>query len=648
MKQSAAVPEDLSTLSEEDLNALADGIREEAESLAADAAKDDAALAQIEKLVSEFDRINEEIEGRKQAEAARAERVAGALDKFNGPADPANPDDAAPEGDDVVEPIAAAVEPEDEIVPEVVETPAGPAAVPAAAAAVEAPATAAVTEAPAPAATPVPEAPATETLAVETPVSEEAPTPEVAVSAPTTPSTVTASLDAARPEALDPREDATPTKGAPFTATSSVTGVKEGQALSISELAQAITSKRHGMGIVSRGASERVGVGVAQTSSGFAVGGSEFDNFGTFDEIRKEFVADRRDATSRLARADADEAQALVASGGVCAPLAPSYEFFRLAEPINPVEGSLPVADAPRGGIRFITPPDFRDASGGVRVTTEAEDAAGYEGQDLPSPATNDTAPKPCVRVVCPPVEECQVDAVSQCVTFGNLNYRVFPEQVEAFLADLAVIFTQTKEVFYLDAIDAASTSVTVSPDYSAVRGITLVLLAAAANYRRRHHMPTEAVLSLYLPSWVVEFIKVDLINDHSLGLNFLGAGQAEVASVFASMNLDITFYYDSATGAGQAFDDAQDEGALNAFPESVVAYLFAPGTFVRLNGGTLEVGLVRDSVLNSTNDLQLFSEEWIQVCMVGLESLRLEITTCPTGTAPEPVAPLTCVGGSI
>jgi hypothetical protein len=115
----------------------------------------------------------------------------------------------------------------------------------------------------------------------------------------------------------------------------------------------------------------------------------------------------------------------------------------------------------------------------------------------------------------------------------------------------------------------------------------------------------------------------------------------------FAQANLDVTWYYDSATGAGQAFNTDQGVGDLNSFPSTTVSYLFAPGTFVRLDNGTLDVGIVRDSILNGTNDLQMFAEQWIQVCMVGLESLRIEHTLCPDGTAPEPVTPLTCPTGS-
>lgn len=627
MKNSIQVPEELAPLSEEDLSALATEIREAAEELGADAANDDEALIAIEALVADFNRIDEELSSREAAKTARADRAAAALGALAG--DTVTDEVAPVEGEaDEVAPLAAQVEDAETLA---VEAPAEAAVV------VEAPAEAVVAEVPAE--TVVVEAPV-EALAVETPVeaSIEAPveapaattvaTSEDAVSESISTSTV-AALDADLPDAMTVRSD--DAKGAGLTASNAVSGLNEGATMSTAALAKAIVDKRVGFGRASAGTHERIVLASSVVNYGHQVGGSEEANFQVLEDVRKEWAASRKAETS------------LVASGGVCAPLEPSYDFFRLAEPLNPVEGSLPVVAAPRGGIRFITPPDYRDASGGVRVTTEAEDADGYTTQD---PAGG-TEPKPCVSVVCPPVEECRVDAVSQCVTFGNLNYRVFPEQVEAFLADLAVIFTQVKEVFYLDAIDAASTAVTFAPAYSAARGITYTLLAAGANYRRRHHMSADATLTLHLPSWVTEFLKVDLVNDHSLGLNFLGASDAQVAQVFAGFNLDVNFYYDSATGAGQAFAGAQGAGALNEFPSSVVAYLYAPGTFVRLNAGTLDLGVVRDSVLNGTNDLQIFSEEWIQVCQVGLESLRLEIALCPDGTAPEPVVPLDCAAVS-
>lgn len=674
---SITVPEDLTSLSDTDLSALADEIRTAAQDLETQAVTDDSALAEIEGLVLDFDRVEDEISARAIQVTDRANRASAALSRFKEDA-PASPD--APV--DALAPVAAAVEIPAELA---VEAPAEASAVEVVAHLVEevvneilaeaVELTAEVTEAAEVAVEEISETveltveeaetaevaveevetaevavevipetvelavevivteeelAETETLSVEAPVVEAAApavavvvTSEDAVSHILSTSTDVAALDAALPDAMATRSETSEVSG--ILATNAVPGVNEGATLSVSDLAKAIVSKRTGFGRISAGTSERIVLGTAAVEFENEVGGSEESNFAILDGVRKGWASSRKVET------------ALVASGGVCAPVESNYDFFRLAEALNPVESSLPVVAAPRGGIRFITPPDWTDGAGGVRVTTEAEDADGYTSKG------GTTDPKPCVSVSCPPVEEARVDAVSQCVTFGNLNYRVFPEQVEAFLADLAVIFTQVKEVFYLDAIDAASTSVTFTPSYGATRGITYTLLAAAANYRRRHHMPTEATLTLQLPSWVIEFIKADLIADHAMGLGFIGAGAAEVNQVFASMNLDVSWYYDSATGAGQGYAGAQSAGVLNPFPYTVVAYLYAPGTFVRLNAGTLDLGVVRDSVLNSTNDLQLFSEEWIQVVQVGLESLRLEITLCPDGTGPEPVVPMDC-----
>jgi len=614
------VPEDLKSLSDEELTALGLEIREAAEALADDAASSDEALTEIEHLVTEFDRINAELAAREEKAAQRRERaeaILGHLDEGNAADTDTEVDTFEPESD--IEPeIAASTEADDADIAdadadaefdtddseETVEAVTEEAEVEELAAEVEAEATTQPT-------------PTTEITEVE--IVEDTPT-TAQVRRPTV-----SALRRSRPAAAEPQPTSeVRAAGAALLATNAVAGVgyHEGQSLDVSSLAEAMAAKAHGLNSTSTGVQERIVMATAKAQHEYVLSGGAEENFATLEAVKKSHAAFR------------GEQQSLVASGGNCAPLEPSYEFFRLAEELNPVEQCLPVAEAPRGGIRFITPPDFRDACAGVRVTTEAEDAAGYPP----------TAPKPCVSVVCPPVEECRVDAVSQCVEFGNLNFRVFPEQVEAFLSDLGVCFTETKEIFYLDAIDALSTAVTSTPAYGATRGIVQDLAAAAAGYRRRNHMAPDATLQILLPSWVMEFIKVDMVNDHSLGLGFLDADTSAVtAEMLANLNLDPCFYYDSATGAGQAFNDPQVAGPLNPFPSTVVSYLFAPGTFVRLDGGTLDVGLIRDSSLNGTNDLQIFSEQWIQVCRVGLESVRIEHTLCPDGTAPEPVAPLIC-----
>src|SRR5690606_1205463 len=84
---------------------------------------------------------------------------------------------------------------------------------------------------------------------------------------------------------------------------------------------------------------------------------------------------------------------------------------------------------------------------------------------------------------------------------------------------------------------------------------------------------------------------------------------------------INVSWHLDGETG--QIFGD-QANGALLGFPNELIWYLFSEGTFVFLDGGQLDLGLVRDSTLNSTNDYKIFLETFEGVAKVGVESLRV------------------------
>src|SRR6185503_2072567 len=92
------------------------------------------------------------------------------------------------------------------------------------------------------------------------------------------------------------------------------------------------------------------------------------------------------------------------------------------------------------------------------------------------------------------------------------------------------------------------------------------------------------------------------------------------------------SYYLDSVTGAGQIFP-VQTAAAILDFPSTMEWFLFAPGTWLHLDSGTLDLGVVRDSLLNSTNDFQVFAEGWENVAFVGVESQVITTAICPSGT---------------
>jgi hypothetical protein len=78
----------------------------------------------------------------------------------------------------------------------------------------------------------------------------------------------------------------------------------------------------------------------------------------------------------------------------------------------------------------------------------------------------------------------------------------------------------------------------------------------------------------------------------------------------------------------------AQGATALLEFSDSFTWYLFAEGTFLFLDGGTLDLGIIRDSSLVGTNDYKMFVETFEGVAKVGVEGLAITSTIQVNGAA--------------
>ena len=60
----------------------------------------------------------------------------------------------------------------------------------------------------------------------------------------------------------------------------------------------------------------------------------------------------------------------------------------------------------------------------------------------------------------------------------------------------------------------------------------------------------------------------------------------------------------------------------------------------MHLDGGELDLGVVRDGALNRVNDFQIFSETFEAVHMVGVEAIDGTIDVCPTGAVSGTIDP--------
>ena len=378
--------------------------------------------------------------------------------------------------------------------------------------------------------------------------------------------------------------------------------------------------------------------------------------------------------------------EAVVAAGGICAPLPIDEELVTYGSTNRPVRDSLPRFNAERGGVIYLTPPTLADVDGAVSIWTLADDYAAI-GADLPTdgllpgevpsrasradvdPAVADALPtstypgavngtgadvdgpvKPCIRITCGEEIRAYVDAIPSCFTIGNMQARAYPELVEKHL-ELALVWqARFGEQRLLTRIGNLSTKVRTQASHGITRDFLNALSQAVAGFRSRHRLDENFRLHAILPVWFRDAIRADLL------LQIAGDGQdatfgltnATIDRWIAERGVNVTWALDGE--AGQVFGDQDGEPTLSGvnvtpgteaelveFPDEVVWYLFPEGGFVFLDGGTLDLGIVRDSTLNSKNDYQIFVETFEGLIKRAPETFRvttpLNILGATTGT---------------
>ena len=306
--------------------------------------------------------------------------------------------------------------------------------------------------------------------------------------------------------------------------------------------------------------------------------------------------------------------EALVASGGHSTPFEVRYEIFGLGTTERPVRDALPKFSADRGGIRFITPPVLSSYGNAVGVWTNATDT---------NPGTET---KTSLTVAAATENTVATDAVTLQLQFGNLMTRAYPELIARHNELGLIQHAREAEQYLLGKINDASTAVTTSSLMGFARDFLVNVGRAATAYRSRHRMAADAPLRMIAPHWVKDAMVADLTLNMP-GDSTLNA-TSEIEGYLSSRGVNVTFTPD------QNVYGAQSSGALVEFADSFTWYLFAEGSFLFLDGGTLDLGIIRDSTLVGTNDYKMFVETFEGVAFVGIESLAITSTIAVNGVA--------------
>jgi hypothetical protein len=330
-----------------------------------------------------------------------------------------------------------------------------------------------------------------------------------------------------------------------------------------------------------------------------------------------------------------EKMEALLAGGGWCAPSEIRYEFFNVSDVSGLID--LPTVGITRGGLRFPVSPTIADAfknDAGATIGLAPFGATFSQGSDpWLWTETDDTASvtgaplKPTLRVACPSFSEARLECYGITLTAGNLTDDSYPEATAHTLRLLLTAWQHAQNARIISQMVAlSSAAITGVGAGSATRPVFQAVMnglsLATTDYKAKYGMNDDTIVEVVAPFWVQEMIQADLAWRNSSTTDLLSVTDAMINQFAADRQFRVQWVNDyQVRGTGQ-FGNATTP--LTAWPTQADFLVFAAGTFIKGNGLTLDLGVVRDSTLNKTNDFTAaWSEECHLVARVGNESRR-------------------------
>jgi hypothetical protein len=332
--------------------------------------------------------------------------------------------------------------------------------------------------------------------------------------------------------------------------------------------------------------------------------------------------------------------QAITAAGGICAPAPIQYDLPVIGSTARPIRDGLPSFGVARGAVRTITPPTIDNVAGNTQAGTNVAIWTEANDQSPSAPAT-----KPCLTITCGADTTTAVDAITQCIQTGNFRDRYFQESVQAWLTLNDVWAARVKEQNLLAKIAAGSVTYTAGTVLGTARDMIAAIQRHIATIQYWWRLDDSIRFRLLLPRWLQENIAVDLAREQpGATAERLLTDDSFVNQIFSNMGCNVTWLMEGESSQRFVRPNA---GQIEPWPSHVFAYIFLEGAWLYLNGGTLNLGVVRDSTLNATNNFQMFQEEFEQAHFHGTFSHKLDIDICPSGATSLPIAVSVCTSGS-
>lgn len=357
--------------------------------------------------------------------------------------------------------------------------------------------------------------------------------------------------------------------------------------------------------------------------------------------------------------------QAITAAGGLCAPLEIDYSYRVLGTQGRPIRSSLPGFRVERGGIQFrkdLTPMLDATADGPKSATgfwTMADDVAA-DDPDAYLPDADPAGPLKVFWVVdCPATVTAQVETITFQIEFGNISTRFDPETMQNNVEQALIWHDRVCENHLLGQMQALSKYVTSTQlaSMGATRELLVNLDKLQAYYRSVYRLSDSVRLRAILPFWAKNLIRSDLARQMSTdgSVGTLNVSDAQIEAFFATRNVTPVWHLDGSsvdqalvTGPplvpaikAQQYGQLAAGAAVPNYPAQIDILLHPEGHFQHLDGGTLDLGIVRDAELVRRNRYRQFSESFEGVAARGsADAFRYVASLVPTGGMSGTVAP--------
>lgn len=305
--------------------------------------------------------------------------------------------------------------------------------------------------------------------------------------------------------------------------------------------------------------------------------------------------------------------EALTAAGW-CAPSQNLYDMFG----IDAGDGllDLPTVQVTRGGLNVPGFLGYGDAAAGLWTWTEADNDNAHSAEP--------TASKPCLYIPCPDFTDYRLVAEGLCITAGNLTDRAFPELTRRFVALAINSHLHRLSAAMIADIVGSATGVTMSAyPTSAAGSILNAIDLQVEDYRSQYRMSVSAILEAVFPLWTKALIRADLAMRH--GVLLTNVTDEMVDEHFRARKVRAQFVHD--------YQPLYSAPAKTAWPTSLDFLLYPAGGYIKGDGGVIDLGIVRDSVLNATNDYTAaWTEQLYLVAQLGPNAREVTINYAVDG----------------